>query len=235
MVKRFWPNGNPIGQRFRFFGQDDPLEVVGIVADSKFGSLGEDPLPVAYLPLDQNYSGQAWLVAWTSRDPDAALGEVRSMVQSLDPNLPITGVSTMTQVLDRSLSVARMGALLLGAFGLLALLLAAIGLYGVMAYLVTQRTQEIGVRIALGASTASVRRLVVRQGLVLALIGIAIGAAAGLALARAASGLLYNVGTFDAPTFVTIPLLLILIALLATFLPAHRATRIDPILALRAE
>jgi predicted permease len=233
MVKRFWPNRDPIGQRFRFFGQHDPLEVVGVVADSKFGSLGEEPRPCAYLPLSQNYAGQVSLIAWTSGDADAALGSIRSTVQALDPNLPLTNVTTMAQVLDQSLWVPRMGAMLLGAFGLLALLLAALGLYGLMAYVVMQRTQEIGVRMALGASAANVRRLVVRQGLVLALTGIVIGALAGFGLARAASGLLYNVSALDVPTFTIIPVLLILVALVAAFLPARRATRIDPLEALR--
>ncbi|HVC19708.1 MAG TPA: ABC transporter permease [Vicinamibacterales bacterium] len=235
MAKKFWPAGDAVGHRFRFFGQDDPLQIVGVVADSKFGTLGEQPQSCAYTPMAQSYAGQVSLEAWTTGDPAAALGTIRSAVQGLDPNLPLTGVTTMNQVLDQSLVAARLGAITLGAFGLLALVLAAIGLYGVMAYLVTQRTQEIGVRMALGARAADVRWLVVRQGMVLALAGIGVGAGAGLLLARAASGLLYNVSAIDAPTFVVIPLLLGTVALLATILPARRATRIDPMLALRCE
>ncbi len=233
MAKKFWPQGDAIGHRFRFFGQDDPLEIVGVVADSKFGTLGEAPVSCAYTPMSQAYAGQVSLEVWTAGDPSAALGTLRSVVQGMDPNLPLTGVTTMSQVLDQSLAVARMGAITLGAFGLLALVLAAIGLYGVMAYLVTQRTQEIGVRMALGASAGDVRRMVVRQGMTLAVTGIVVGVLAGLALGRAASGLLYNVGAVDPVTFVVIPLMLGVVALVATLVPAHRATRIDPLLALR--
>ncbi|MDE3155418.1 MAG: ABC transporter permease [Acidobacteriota bacterium] len=235
MAKKFWPKGDAIGHRFRFFGQNDPLEIVGVVGDSKFGTLGEDPVSCAYTAMAQDYSGQVSLEVWTAGDPSAALGAVRAMVQGMDPNLPLTGVTTMSHVLDQSLAAARAGALTLGAFGLLALVLAAIGLYGVMAYLVTQRTQEIGVRMALGATPADVRRLIVRQGMTLAAAGILAGTAAGLALARAAGGLLYNIGTIDGPTFVAIPLVLGLVALVATLVPAHRATRIDPLAALRYE
>ncbi|HVB36961.1 MAG TPA: FtsX-like permease family protein, partial [Vicinamibacterales bacterium] len=235
MAKKFWPTGDAVGHRFRFFGQNDPLEIVGVVADSKFGTLGENPVSCAYTAMAQAYSGQVSLEVWTSGDPSAELGTIRSVVQGLDPNLPLAGVSTMSQVLDQSLAAARIGAITLGAFGLLALVLAAIGLYGVMAYLVTQRTQEIGVRMALGASAGDVRRMVVRQGMTLAIGGILVGVVAGLALAKAASGLLYNVGAVDAPTFIVIPVLLAVVALAATFVPAHRATRIDPLRALRYE
>jgi putative ABC transport system permease protein len=235
MARKFWPKGDAVGHRFRFFGQPKPLEIVGVVADSKFGTLGENPVSCAYTTMAQDYSGQVSLEVWTSGDPGAMLGTVRSIVQGMDPNLPLTGVTTMNQVLDLSLGAARMGALTLAAFGLLALVLAAIGLYGVMAYLVSQRTQEIGVRMALGASAGEVRRMIVRQGMTLAIAGILVGVLAGLALARAAAGLLYNVGAVDVPTFVIIPLLLGLVALVATLVPAHRATRIDPLLALRYE
>jgi len=235
MVRRFFPAGNAVGQRFRFYGQDAPLEIVGIVADNEFGSVGEPPRPCVYVPLDQGYMGQVWLEVWTSGHTQAALGTVRSVVQGLDRDLPLTGLSTMGQQVRSALWGPRMGAALLGAFGLLALVLAAIGLYGVMAYLVTQRTPEIGVRMALGATARDVRRLIVRQGMALALAGIVVGLLAGLALARVESRLLYGVGTVDVPTYLVVPVVLAGVALLATLLPARRATRIDPLAALRHE
>jgi len=235
MVRRFFPAGNAVGQRFRFYGQDAPLEIVGIVADNEFGSVGEPPRPCVYVPLDQGDMGQVWLEVWTSGHTQAALGTVRSVVQGLDRDLPLTGLSTMGQQVRSALWGPRMGAALLGAFGLLALVLAAIGLYGVMAYLVTQRTPEIGVRMALGATARDVRRLIVRQGMALALAGIVVGLLAGLALARVESRLLYGVGTVDVPTYLVVPVVLAGVALLATLLPARRATRIDPLAALRHE
>lgn len=235
MAKRFFPGQDAMGKRFKFFGEPWILEIVGIARDSKYNTLGEDPQPCIYLSLRQHYSPFMTLHVHTTGDPAAALSTVRSAVQSLDTSLPLVGVNTMTEVLNQSLWAARMGAGLLAVFGLLALTLAAVGIYGVMSYSVSQRTQEFGIRVALGAQSGDVLRLVVRQGVWLTLVGVALGLTASFALLRGIGKLLYGVSATDPVTFVGVPALLSCVALLACYLPARRATRVDPLVALRYE
>ncbi len=235
MARHFWPNEEALGKRFNFFGEEQLREVVGIVRDTTVNAVGEDPVPLVYLPLLQNYSPNATLQVRTSGNPNVVLGTVRAQVQSIDRNLALTNIQTVGQILSDGLWAARMGAALLTLFALLALILASIGIYGVMAYSVSQRTQEVGIRMALGAQPGDVFKLVIGQGMILAAIGMAAGLAAALLLTRVLSSLLFGVSPYDPVTFCGVTVLLGLVALLACYVPAHRATRIDPLVALRYE
>ncbi|HTC88456.1 MAG TPA: FtsX-like permease family protein, partial [Bryobacteraceae bacterium] len=210
-------------------------EVVGVVGDVASIGSGSPPLPIAYLPLDQSYQSTITLVARTAADPAALMKAVTAKVQKLDPNLALIGALTMPEMISRGLWAPRAGAALFGVFGLLGLGLAALGVYGVMAYMVSQRANEIGIRMALGARPSHVIRLVVGQGLRLALAGIVFGIVAGLAVSRLISGLLFGIDAQDPTTFCTVAATLGAAALLATWLPALVAARIDPVLALRRE
>ena len=235
MAKHFWPGESPLGKRFHFIGETMLVEVVGEVGDSWQFGVGEDPQPVAYLPITQAYSPSAVLQVRTMGDPKTVLPSVRESVQSLDRNLAFVGVSTIGGLLDQGLWAPRMGAFLMSAFGLLALLLATVGIYGVLAYSVVQRTQEVGIRMALGASRASVLGLIVRQGMTLVGIGVCIGIVGALGLARLMASLLFGVQASDPLTFAAATLVLAAVAFVATYLPAHRATAVDPVVALRYE
>jgi putative ABC transport system permease protein len=233
MARQFWPDGDAVGRRFYFFGQTEPTEVVGIASDSKVNFIGEAPLAVAYQPIAQQPSAQISLIVRTPT-PDATLSAVRALVQSMEPTVPLTGVLTFAAVLNQGLWAARMGALLLGVFGALALVLAAIGVYGVMAYTVGQRTREIGVRLALGATTERVGRMVLGQGVTLAVAGLALGILAAALAARPLTALLYDVSPFDIATFAAVPLILLLTVVVAVAVPAWRASRVNASEALRS-
>jgi predicted permease len=235
MARQFWPEQDAIGKRFKFFGQDWWNEVVGIARDGKYNFLGENPQPHIYLSLEQVFEPAVTLHLRTSGDPATALGMARREVQEMDRLLPITGVFTYGEILRQSLWAPRMGAALLVVFGLLSLVLAVIGIYGVMSYSVNQRTRELGLRMALGADPSVVLKLVVKQAAWLALTGIAIGMALSLAVTRLVSNLLFDVPARDPLIFVGIPLLLCAAALVASALPAWRASRVDPTVALRIE
>jgi putative ABC transport system permease protein len=234
MAKRFWPDQDPIGKRFKFFGQNYFTQVVGTAKDSKYNFVGEDPAPFIYQPLSQAYQPQLSLFV-KAPQPEAVLGTVRGEVQQLNRNLPLTGIFTLTEIFDQALWAPKMGASLLAIFAALSLLLAVIGIYGVMAYSVSQRTRELGIRMALGASRTDVVRLVLSQGLRLTLIGLVAGLAASFAATRLITSLLFDVSATDVVTFVAVPLALASAALGASYLPALRATRIDPMVALRYE
>ncbi len=251
MAKHFWPSENPLGKRFHFFGETQLLEVVGEVADSWQFGVAEDPQPVAYMPITQDYSPFGVLDVRTAGNPSAVIPSVRDQVQSIDRNLAFIAVNTigelldqglwaprmgaMGELLDQGLWAPRMGAMLLGVFGLLALLLATVGIYGVLSYSVSQRTQEVGIRMALGATSRSVLGLVVGQGMLLVAIGVGIGLAGSLGLARLLANLLFGVKTSDPATFAGVSLVLAAAAFVATYIPARRATKVDPITALRYE
>jgi len=235
-VRRFWPGQNGIGKRFNFSGPKDPLwEIVGVAADGKYESLGEEPKIAFYRPMTRDYVTWTSLVARTVGDPQPIIGAIRGEIRKLDATLPISGVKTLQEHMNVPLFPARVAATVLGSFGILALILAAIGIYGVMSYAVSQRTREIGIRMALGALKRDVLKMVIGQGLQLVVIGVAIGLIAALALTRFLSVLLYGVSPTDVVTFVAIPVLLALVALLASFIPAQRAAKVDPIKALRYE
>jgi putative ABC transport system permease protein len=232
MARQFWPDEDAVGKRFRFFRDEYWTEVVGIARDSKYNFIGEPPTPFIYAPLAQSPQPLVTLTIRSS-NPEAALGTVRAVVQQMEPNMPLIGVFTMTNVFDQALWAPRMGALLLAIFGVLALTLASIGVYGVMAYSVSQRTRELGIRLALGATTSEVRGMVLRQGLMLTVAGIAIGTATAVLLARLVSDLLYGVSAIDPLTFAVIPVVLLTVAAVAIYIPARRASRVDPVVALR--
>jgi predicted permease len=234
MAKRFWPDQDAIGKRFKFFGQNYFSLVVGVAKDSKYNFIGEGPTPYIYQPLSQAYQPQVSLIVKAAQ-PSSVLGTVRAEVQQLNRNLPLTGIFTLPEIFDQALWAPKMGASLLAIFAALSLLLAVIGIYGVMAYSVSQRTRELGIRMALGASRRDVVRMVVWQGLRLTLMGVAIGLVASFFATRLITTMLFDVSATDAVTFIIVPLVLAAAALGASYLPALRATRIDPMVALRYE
>jgi len=236
MARRYWPQGNALGGKIRL-GQN-LAEVIGIVADSKYSSINERPLPQLFFPMSRSETSTLRLFVKTSGDPAPMVAEVRNAIRGLDASLPVYDARTLNEHMQVAVFAQRMAADLLGAMGVLALLLAAIGLYGVMAYAVSQRTQELGIRLALGASPGSLLGMIVRQGMKLTTIGLAIG----LALALGAFGsigavrtLLPGISPLDPLTFVAVPVVLGLIALLASWIPGRRAGKVDPLVALRYE
>jgi predicted permease len=235
MARMFWPGKNPIGQRFMYGGSTPWMEVVGVVGDTRQWGLTVPPRPEEYQPFDSNTCCGTILVLYSALPPLSLVAEVRQQVVALDPDLPLFGIRTMEEVVAQHTAGARTQGLLVALFAGLALLLAAVGIYGVMAYLVAQRRQEIGIRMALGAHRSDVLRLVVGQGLKLTLIGVAIGNAAALGLTRFLSSLLYEVQPTDRATFIAVSLILTLIALLASYIPSRRATKVDPMVVLRYE
>jgi predicted permease len=233
MATALWPNEEAVGKRFRFYGDDAPREVVGVAKTSKYNTLGEDPQIAAYVPLAQNYSDAMVLFLRTDGDPAAALGTVLGEIRRIDAEVPLTNPATMTAILDQSLWAAKLGAILLGVLGGLAVVLASIGLYGVMSYSVGQRQREIGLRMALGASQSVVLRQVMRQALTLVAIGLALGLLAAGGVSRLVSTLLYGVTATDPVTFLAVSLLLIAVGFAASLFPAIRASRVDPVVTLR--
>jgi putative ABC transport system permease protein len=241
MARGFWPpedHIDPIGKRI-MPGAPHPgaawLSIVGVVGDVKSAALDVASIPQMYRPLGQHPVRTMRLAIRTSADPMSVVSEVRRQLFALDKDRPLYHITSMEQIVSDSVAPRRFDLLLLAAFAALALVLAAVGIYGVMSYSVAQRTHEIGVRLALGARSGDVLRLVARQGLALALAGIAIGIAASLALTRLISGLLFSVRATDPVTFVSVSVLLAAVALVASLVPARRATRIDPMAALRHE
>lgn len=239
LARTYWPGENPIGRRLRALATSTTfgpwIEVVGVVRDSKYTTIGESPQPFLYRPLAQAYRPAATLLVKTAGDPMSALPVVQAEVRALDPDLPLFNVSTLEAATAISLLPVRIAAVLAGSLGAVALLLAAIGLYGVMAYVVRQRTAEIGTRIALGARPVDVIRLMTGQGMRWTAIGLALGLITSLLLTRLLTGLLYGVQATDAIAFVGITILLAVTAFAACYLPARRASRLDPLIALRYE
>ena len=235
MANQFWPGQNAVGKRFHFFGEPQLREVVGVVRNTVVNAIGEDPQPLAYLPLTQDFAPAATMQVRTSGSPESVIAAVRSQVQSLDTNLALTNLNTIEELIDQGLWAPRVGAGLLAVFGALALLLAIVGVYGVLSYSVSQQTREIGIRMAMGARTASVLSLVVRQGMRLALVGLALGLVIAFAGMRVLSSLLFGVSAHDPVTFAGVSLILAAAAILGCYVPARRAAKINPISALRYE
>jgi len=235
MARRLWPGEEALGKRFRCFGETWVIEVVGVARDAKYRTLGEDPMSFMYFPLLQHYTPGGTLHVRTKGKPDDIMGIVRGQVQAMEKTMPLVQVHTIGQVVGAVLWAPRMGASLLTIFGLLALLLAAIGVHGVMSYSVAQRTQEIGIRIALGARARDVLRLIMRQAFTILLAGALLGLAGGLVVSRLLASLLYGLGKADPLSFAGTTIVLAAAALLASYLPARRALRVDPVETLRCE
>jgi len=233
-----WPNQNAVGKRFKL-GQADSNEewitVVGVARDIKQFGVREGTTEGIYLPFSQSPPRTSTITLRVAEEPTAVAPSARRVVGALDPELAVFGVESMTQILARSIWQPKLQALLVGAFAVIALVLAAVGVYGVVSYAVAQRTREIGVRIALGAQRSAVLRLVIAQGVRLTLIGVAVGLAGSLAGARLLEGLLFGVRARDPLTFGGVPILLLLVAVIACYLPARRAANVDPAVALRAD
>jgi putative ABC transport system permease protein len=230
---RFFPNGDALGNRIRFVGNQDWLTIAGIAADAKQGLTTEVMPEIFTADLQGNWD--MTVVIRTIGDPTQMIPAVRAQVAAMDKNLPLYGVETLDEMVSGIVAPQKFNALLLGAFAGLAVLLAAVGIYGVMAYTVGQRTHEIGIRMALGAAPGDVQRMVLAQGMKLALAGIVLGLAASYSLTHVLRTLLFGVTTTDSATFVGVTIILFAVALTACWIPARRATRVDPIVALRYE
>jgi predicted permease len=235
MGKQFWPNENAVGKRFHFFGETALREVVGVARNTVVNVIGEEPQPLAYLPVTQDFAPAVTMQVRTPGRPEAVVATVRSQVQSLDTNLALTNFNTIEELIDQGLWAPRMGAALLTVFGGLALFLAVVGVYGVLSYSVSQQTREIGVRMAMGAQSGRILRLVVGQGMRLAIAGLTLGILIALASTRVLSSLLFGVSAHDPLIFGGVSLVLAAAAILACYIPARRATRVDPLVALRYE
>jgi predicted permease len=238
MAKKFWPDRDAIGERFSTSDSKGKfIEIVGVVQDGKYRGVTEDPLPYFYLPLEQNYVSLHTIQVRTAVPPETVALTVEAQIRELAPNMPVTDVQTMKQSLQslNGFFVIRFGAQLTAALGLLGLALALVGLYSVVSYAATQRTHEIGIRMALGASRGDILKMILRQGVGVLSIGLAIGLLLALVGTRAIANLFVGVKPNDPLTFVAVGILLAVIALLACWIPARRATRVDPLVALRYE
>jgi predicted permease len=235
-AKTYWRGTDPIGRTFTGGGPFTAAvtwTVVGVARDARYTSLGESARPFAYLPLAQNWEANMHLLVRTAGDAASLAAPIRDAVRTLDPLLPTPPVLTLDAATSVVLLPERIAAVVTGAMGLLGLVLAAVGLYGVVSYTVTQRTREIGVRMALGADGASVLGMIVRDGMRLVLMGVVIGMALALAGTRVMRGFLFGVSPLDPLVFAVIPIGLALVTLLASYLPARRAAATDPLVALR--
>jgi putative ABC transport system permease protein len=247
MARRHWPGEDAVGKRIKLGATESPnpwLSVVGVVKDVRQQSWTEEPANEMYLPYLQspNYLNNPsphfsylTIVVRTSADPARLASAVRNAVWAIEPNAPVSSVATMERVISDEVWQPRFSMMLLGGFALVAMLLAGVGIYGVISYSVTERTHELGVRLALGAQRRDVQRLVIKQGMKLALAGVGVGLTAALAMTRVMQTLLFQVSTTDPATFIVIPLILTGVALGASFIPARRASRVDPMVALRYE
>jgi len=237
LARRIWPGQSALGKRFRM-SKDGPLiEIVGISGDIQYFSIGESPKPFFFRPYAQTYRSSFTLDVRTAGDPTALINPVRNTIKAMDPTLPVFDIRSMDDHIrnGRALLGVRVGAWFAAVFGGLALLLASVGLYGLISYSVEQRTREIGIRVALGARTSSVMRLVLRQGILVATIGVVVGLGLTLLVTRLLATILYGVAPHDPAILVTVAVTLAGVAMLASFVPARRATRVDPLTALRAD
>lgn len=237
MARRFWPNQNPIGKRFKVDSKSNPwTQVVGVVKDGKYRSVIDPAPPYFYLPLEQDYSVTQTLQVRTAQPPEEMTREVEQQVHDLAPNLPVVA-GTMEHALDSPYGLLdfHLGAGVAAALGILGLILAVVGVYGVVSYAATRRTHEIGIRMALGAQSGDVMKMVFGQGLLIAGIGVAVGLLAASAAVRMMEGFIFGVSAYDPLTFAGVAVLLALVALLACYIPARRAAKVDPMVALRYE
>jgi putative ABC transport system permease protein len=233
LARRVFPDEEPIGKRLILVLAKQPYEIIGIVGDVRDRALEFNPLPAMYVPSNQ--TGWMNVVVRTHGDPASLTGAIRKEVRAIDPDQPIAAMRTMNEWMDTAVAGSRYRTALLALFAFVALVLASTGIYGVMSYSVSQRTHEIGVRMALGARREDVMRMVVRQGMTLVMVGVGLGILGAIALTRLMSTLLFGVTAKDPLTFVAVATLLTLVAFVACYLPARRATKVDPLVALRYE
>jgi putative ABC transport system permease protein len=249
MARRFWPNETPIGKRvalsiesLRFDRPNAPprldfegsaREIVGVVADVRASAIADPAIPALYVPFAQRPVADLTLAVRTTGDPTRLVNPIRAAVRALDPDQPLSSTAAMSDIVAASVQQPRDRTALIGVFAFVALLLAAIGVYGVMAYAVTERTREIGVRVALGADAADIVRLVIRGALGMTAVGVGLGLVGSFMAARLLGSLLFGVAATDLPTFVAGAAMILGVAALASWLPARRASRVDPALALR--
>jgi macrolide transport system ATP-binding/permease protein len=233
MAAKYWPDQDAIGKRLQLPQGKQFLQVVGVVKTTNYQSLGEPPQACVYVPLRQNYSDAMILYVRTERDPATSLAAVQNEIRNLDPALPLQDVRTGTKVIDQALWWSKIGVGLLGVFGLLALGLASVGLYGIMAYSVSQRRREIGVRMALGAGQSDVSLFILRQGMTVVFSGVALGGGLAFLLGRGLSRFLYGVSATDPLSLGGAALVLLAVGFVACYLPARSATHVDPLVALR--
>jgi predicted permease len=236
LASRFWPGQDPLGKRVSLGSPDSPrIEVVGVAEDGKYAGLNEEPQPFVYIPLRQSYSGTTTVVARADSDPGLLLPSIRAEIQRMDPSIAVFGARRLLDRLALPLFPARIAATLFGAFALLSLSLAAIGIYGVMSQMVSRRRREIGIRVALGASREDVLKLAMRAGMLPASIGVLAGAGAAMVLTRWMTSLLFGVSPKDPWTFTATAGVLLTVAAIACFLPARRAATAAPMVSLRTE
>jgi predicted permease len=236
LARRFWPGEDPLGKRLSLRTPDAPrVEVVGVAEDGKYAGLNEQPQPFVYLPIRQSYSGTTTVVVRGDSDPASLLPSIRAEIRSVDPAIAVFAARPLAQRLALPLFPARIAAALLGAFGVLSLSLAAIGIYGVMSQMVSRRRREIGIRVALGARREDVLKLAMRAGMTPTLLGVFLGAGAALVLTRWMASLLFGVSPRDPWTFAATAALLLLVAALSCFLPSLRAATAAPMVSLRTE
>jgi len=235
MAHRYWGTENPLQQRISLNGENGPfMEIVGVARDSKYKSLEEGPTPLVYQALSQtHYQSRLNMVVRTTDDPQNMLGTVSNQVKQMDSKLPLVDVQTMAQQVNLALLPARAAAWFLGLFGILALVLAVIGLYGVVAYSVSRRTHEIGIRMTIGARPRDVLFMILREGMTLVLIAILIGLSLAFVATKLLSGFIYGISSSDPLTFGGVALVLALVALVASYLPARHAATVEPNVALR--
>jgi putative ABC transport system permease protein len=236
-VRKNLPGEDPLGKRVTIYMKDEsvPTEIIGVVGDHKHMGLDTEIEPMSYWPHAEQAFPFMTLVVRTKGDPGNITSAARGVIQGLDVEQPLADVRTLESLLSDSVARARFNTLLLTVFAVVALILSAVGIYGVMSYAVTQRTHEIGIRMALGAQTSHVLALVVKQGMTLALVGVVVGLGASFALTRIMASLLYGITATDTLTFSLIPVVLSSVALLACYVPARRAMKVDPMIALRYE
>lgn len=250
MAKKYWPKGDPLKDRLLTgvnMGPvfvEPPRQIIGIVGDTHDGGLNRDPRPTMYIPVAQMPNAETalnsrvaplWWVVRSNIDPHTLVTPISVALREASGGLPVGHIRTMDEILVRTTSRQRFNMLLLTIFGASGLLMAAIGIYGLMAYSVQQRTQELGVRMALGAQASNIRNMVLRQGMALALLGVVIGIGGAIWLTRFLASFLFGVKAWDPTAFIVTPLLLSGVALVAIWIPARRATRVDPMTALRFE
>jgi putative ABC transport system permease protein len=236
MARAFWPGENPVGQRLKF-GDENWRAIVGIAGDVRHRGLGNEPTPEMYIPWGQvpNVEARPTIVVRSQRDPASLTSALRAAAAQIDPEVPMDQIATMEQLVSGSVGESRFRSTAIAVFALLALFVASIGLYGTMSYLVSQRTREFGIRMAVGATRGAVLRQVLQQGAKLAAIGVVIGLAAAALLGRLIASLLYRVNPLDAATLAGVSILLAAVALLASYIPARRAANADPMDSLRYE